>query len=159
MILSFHEKMSIVYIIRHDVISAWIPYLHHQTRCDICVDTVSTSAETMWYLRGYPIYIRHDGMSAWIPYLHHQMRCDICVDTVSHYNGVIMSAMASQMSSLTIVYSAVYSGTDQRKYQSSAPLAVVREIHRWQVNFPHKGPVTRKMFPFDDVIMMQLLAT
>ena len=47
----------------------------------------------------------------------------------------------------------VYSGADHRKYQSSAPLAFVPGIHRWPVNSPHKGPVTRKMFPFDDVIM------
>ena len=32
-------------------------------------------------------------------------------------------------------------------------MAFVRGIHRWPVNSPHKGPVTRKMFPFDDVIM------
>ena len=44
-------------------------------------------------------------------------------------------------------------GADQRKYQSSASLAFVRGIHRWPVNSPHQGPVTRKMFPFDDVIM------
>ena len=68
-----------------------------------------------------------------------------------HYNDVIMSAMASQ--NLTTVYSTVYSGADQRKHQSCALLAFVREIHRWPVNSPHKGPVTRKMFPFDDVIM------
>ena len=43
--------------------------------------------------------------------------------------------------------------TDQRKHQSSASLAFVMEIHRWMVNFPHKGPVTRKMFPLDDVII------
>ena len=61
--------------------------------------------------------------------------------------------MASQITSLTIVYSTVYSGADQRKHQSSAPLALVRGIHRSPVNSPHKGPVTRKMFPFDDVIM------
>ena len=61
--------------------------------------------------------------------------------------------MASQITSLTIVYSTVYSGVDQRKYQSSASLAFVRGIHRWPVNSPHKGPVTRKMFSFDDVIM------
>ena len=67
---------------------------------------------------------------------------------------VIMGAMASQISSLTIVYSTVYSGADQRKYQSSASLPFVREIHRWPVNSPHKGPVTRKMFPFDDVVML-----
>ena len=74
----------------------------------------------------------------------------------SNYIDVIMSAMASQITSLTIVYSTVYSGADQRKHQNSASLAFVRGIHRWPVNSPHKGPVTRKMFPFDDVIMLQL---
>ena len=44
-------------------------------------------------------------------------------------------------------------GADQRKYQSSTSPAFVREIHRWPVNSPQKGQVTRKMFPFDDVIM------
>ena len=63
-----------------------------------------------------------------------------------HYSGVMMSAMASQIISLKIGYSIVYSGADQRKYQSSASLAFVREIHRWSVNSPHKGPVTRKCF-------------
>ena len=72
--------------------------------------------------------------------------------TPGHYNDVIMSAMASQITSLTIVYSTVYSGAYQRKHQSSALLAFVRGIHRRPVNSPHKGPVTRKMFPFDDVI-------
>ena len=70
-----------------------------------------------------------------------------------HYYDVIMDAMPSQITSLTIVCSAVYSDADQRKHQSSASLAFVRWIHRWPVNSPHKGPVTRKMFPFDDVIM------
>ena len=58
------------------------------------------------------------------------------------------------ITSLTIVYSTVNSGADQRKHQSSASLAFVRGIHRWPVNSPHKGPVTRKMFPFDDVIVV-----
>ena len=64
-----------------------------------------------------------------------------------------MSAMASEITSLTIVCWNIYSGTDQRKHHSSVSLAFVREIHRWPVNSPHKWPVTRKMFPFDDVIM------
>ena len=64
-----------------------------------------------------------------------------------------MSLIASQITSLTIVYSTVYSDADQRKHQSSASLAFVREIHRGPKNSPRKGPVTRKMFPFDDVIM------
>ena len=72
-----------------------------------------------------------------------------------HYNDVIMSAMVSTITSLTIVYSTVYSGADQRKHQSSASLAFVRGIHRWPVNSPHKGSVTRKMFPFNDVIMLK----
>ena len=64
-----------------------------------------------------------------------------------------MTMLASQITSLMVVYSIVYSGVNQRKHQSSASLAFVREIHRGPVNFPHKWPVTRKMFPFDDVIM------
>ena len=70
-----------------------------------------------------------------------------------HHNDDIISAMGSQITSLTIVYSTVYSGADQRKHQSSASLAFVRVIHRSPVNSPHKGPVTRMIFPFDDVTM------
>ena len=70
-----------------------------------------------------------------------------------HNNDVIMGAIASQITSLTIVYSIIYSDADQRKYQSSASLVFVQGIHWGQVNSLHKWPVTRKMFPFDDVIM------
>ena len=66
-----------------------------------------------------------------------------------HYNDVIMSAMASQITSLTIVCSTVYS---RRKSK-------VRGIHRWPVNSPHKGPVARKMFAFGDVITRKDLIT
>ena len=75
-------------------------------------------------------------------------------DLYDHYSDAILGAMASQITSLTIVYSNVYSGSDQRKHQSSASLAFVRGVHRWLVNAPHKWPVTRKMFPFDDVILV-----
>ena len=67
-----------------------------------------------------------------------------------------MGAIASQITSLTIVYLAVYSDADQRKHQSSASLAFVWGIHRGPVNSPHKWPVTRKMFPFDDVFMVSI---
>ena len=70
----------------------------------------------------------------------------------NHYSDVIMSTMASQITGATFVYSIVCSGADQRKHQNSPSLAFVRGIHRWPVNAPQKGPVTRKMFPFDDVI-------
>ena len=100
-----------------------------------------------------------------------------------HYIDVIMTTMASQITSLAVVYSTVFSDADQRKHQSSASLAFVwgihrdrwiprtkaqlREkcfhlmtssrIHRWPVNSQHKRPVTRKMFPFDDIIMACLV--
>ena len=64
-----------------------------------------------------------------------------------------MGMVASQITSLTIAYSIVYSDAGQRKHQSSASLAFVRGIHRGPVNSPYKWPVARKMFPFDDVIM------
>ena len=65
-----------------------------------------------------------------------------------------MGTVASQITSLTIVYTAVYSDADQSKHQSSASLAFVWGIHRGPVNSPHKWPVSRKMFPFDDVIIV-----
>ena len=70
-----------------------------------------------------------------------------------HYTDVTISPMASQITSLEIVYSTLHSGADQRRHQSSASLAFVRRIHRGPVNSPHKRSVTRKMFSFDDVIM------
>ena len=71
--------------------------------------------------------------SDWLDYSSH-----------NHYGDVTMGVIAYQSTSLTIVYSSVYSDADQRKrHQSSAAL-----------NSPHKWRVTRKMFPFDDVIMI-----
>ena len=71
-----------------------------------------------------------------------------------HYSDVIMSAMASQITGVSIVYSIICSGADQRKYKSSASLAFVWVTNRWPVDPPHEGPVARKMFPFDGVIMI-----
>ena len=66
-----------------------------------------------------------------------------------HYSDVIMSTMVSEISSVSVVCPTA----GQRKLQSSAALASVRRINRWPVDSPHKGPVMRKIFPFDDVIM------
>ena len=74
----------------------------------------------------------------------------------THYSDFIIGAVASQITSLTIIYSTVYLDADQRKHQSSASLAFVRGIHRGPVNSPNKWPITRKMRPFDDVIMLHL---
>ena len=66
-----------------------------------------------------------------------------------------MGTIASQITSLMNVFSTVYLDTDQRKHQSAASLAFVRGIHWRPVNSPHKWPVMRKVFPFDDVIMTE----
>ena len=82
------------------------------------------------------------------PIVYQQMQ-----NFIYHYSDVIMSAMASQITGVTIVYLTVCSGADQRKHQSSASLALTRGTRRWPVTSLHKGPVTRKMAAFDDVIM------
>ena len=69
------------------------------------------------------------------------------------YSDIIMSAIASQITGRSIVYSTICSGADQRKYESSVWLAFVRGIHRWPMNSPDKGSVTQTMFPFDDITM------
>ena len=84
---------------------------------------------------------------------HVALLCTLSKVFQRHYDDVIMTTIASQITSLTTVYPTVYSDTDQRKHQSPASLTFVWGIHRGPVNSPHKWPVTRKMFPFDDVIM------
>ena len=68
-------------------------------------------------------------------WLSHVICALFCCDLswFDHYTDVIMSFMASQITSLTVVYSTVYSDTDQRKHQSSASPAFVWGIHqdRW----------------------------
>ena len=56
-----------------------------------------------------------------------------------HCDNVIMGKMAYQITSLTSVYSSVYSGANQIKHQSSASLAFVKGIYWWPVNSPRKG--------------------
>ena len=66
-----------------------------------------------------------------------------------HYNDVLMGAIASQITSLAIVYSIVYS----KKTSKFRVTGLCTGNSPWPVNSPHKWPVMRKMFPFDDVIM------
>ena len=102
--------------------------------------------------------LKQPHMASMFPLEQRNLRND-CFIYVIHNNDVIMGTMASQITSLTIVYSTVYSVADQRKHQSSASLAFVWGIHRGPVNSPHQWPVTRKMFPFDDVIKNMKLHT
>ena len=110
--------------------------------CDICINT-----EHRFTHATSKIYFCQPAHMEMIFSFINDMRC-------IHYCDVMMNMMASQITSLAIVYLTEYSGTDQRKHQSSASLAFVRRIHRGPVNSPQKWPVTRKMFPFDDVIML-----
>ena len=72
-----------------------------------------------------------------------------------YYNDVIMRAMASQITSFTIVYySSVYTGADKKKQSELRVTDICVGNSPCPVNSPHKGPVTRKMFPFDDVTML-----
>ena len=65
---------------------------------------------------------------------------------VVYHDGGLRSAMASQITGVSIVFSTICSGADQRKYQRSALLAFVKRIYKWPVDSPHKRPVTRKLF-------------
>ena len=124
------------------------------------VSSVPQRWYSLWLLE--KLWIKHVKLLRW------QFACwcpittkcqDICshnddkVQVLYHYSDVIIGAMASQITSLTIVYSNIYSGADKRKHQISMSLAFVWGIHQWLVNSSHKWPVTRKIFPFDDVIM------
>ena len=77
---------------------------------------------------------------------------------IRHNSDVTVGTMASQITSTSPICWTFCLGSHQRKHQRSASLVFVRGIHRWPVDPPHKGPVTRKMIPFDDVIMVSLLA-
>ena len=71
---------------------------------------------------------------------------DAVAQASSHYGDVIMTRIASQITSLTVVYSIVYSGADQRKHQSSASLAFVQGIHRDRWIPRTKGQLRGKCF-------------
>ena len=132
-------------------------------RCDMTfIVSMHRNKPTITYLHSLlQDSLRYD--LKYIPINLHTVRSELCLWYWSRlpvyfpriqYGDVIMSTMASQITSVSTVYSTVCSNADQRKHQSSAPLAFVRGIHRWPGNSPHKGPVTRKTFPFDDVIML-----
>ena len=95
----------------------------------------------------------HNHGTVWYMAATYHIRLTVMVVDLDHNNNVIMGAIASQITSLTSIFLTVYSGADQRKHQSYASLAFVGGIYRWPVNSPHKWPVTREMFLFNDAIM------
>ena len=113
-----------------------------------CATSIRGGLERSFVESSWPLWYSYDCLSAKEAILRDTMK-----NIGKHYDDVIMDGIASLITSLTIVYTTVYSDTDQSKHQSSASLAFVWGIHRGPMNSPHKWPVTRKMFPFDDVIM------
>ena len=104
-----------------------------------CPDFHQLKTHTYAVIPSYPGYCRE---GHWISMGSPEI---LWVTWQAHYNDVITSAMASQITSISIVGPTVGSGADQRKRQSSATLAFVWGIHRWPMNYPHKRPVTRKI--------------
>ena len=102
--------------------------------------------------------IRPSHSHSWDSYLARQgfdteTTTKYCRPTYNHYNDVIMCAMASQITSLTLVYSTVYSCADQRKHQSSAT-GLCEGNSPVTGEFPaQRASYAENMFPFDDVIM------
>ena len=107
-----------------------------------CVNNCEFSIN--WYGEIHNLIIKiiiHTQIYIWISY-HHTLSAEHESSLVVHYALVMMPWLFRRR---------------KKKHQSSASLAFVWGIHRWLVNFPHKRPVTRKMFPFDDVIMIRPL--
>ena len=142
--------------------SKYVCYYHFFTNhiplrdsCSVVIENVSTSyriSQGRYIIRVHIciIVLYQAAVCCWNRHPHWLKQTLL---TLQHCNDVITIAMASQITSLTIVHSTVYSGVDQRKHQSFASLTFLRGNHRWPVNSPHKGSVTRKIFSFDDVIM------
>ena len=63
--------------------------------------------------------------------------------------------MASQIPGVSIVYSTVSSGADKKTHKKTSKLRVTGLC---EGNSPHKGPVTMKMFPFDDVTVIVIIS-
>ena len=66
------------------------------------------------------------------------------------YNDAILTATVSQINSLVIVYSTVYSGADLKKTSKLSVTALCVDNSPVTGEFPAQRPVTRKIFPFND---------
>ena len=69
-----------------------------------------------------------------------------------HYSDIIMSTMASQIPGFPVLLNRLL-GCRSKETSKLRYTGFVNGIPRWPVHSSHKGPVTRKMFPFDDFIM------
>ena len=129
----------------------WIPCTKGQLRGK-CFHLMTSSwffISQLWcgYNCSKPVFVKKTGV---VTFLSISFLVISNLET-SHYSDVIMSTMASQITSVFTVCSVFCSGADQRKHQNSASLAYVGGIHRGPMNPPHKGPVTQQIFSYDYV--------
>ena len=110
---------------------------------ECCIVGYWTSA--LWYL-----WIRSISMKFKQIVTFKKSKLEYHLQYFAHYDVTVMELDGVKITSVSIVCSTICSGADQRKHKSSASLAFARGIHQWLVNSPHKQPVTRKVFPFDD---------
>ena len=117
----------------------WVYWVWHHNRLIV------------WFvwMRTFCLLPKTNGYIAFCFALSNHVICFMVGWLNTHYRDVVMSAMASLITGVSIVYWTLYSGVHQRKYQSSASLAFVRGIHRRPVNSPHKGSLMQKTFLFD----------
>ena len=96
------------------------------------------------------LYVAHKMCVMW------HMRCNHNAKSNKNCNYPldILQWRHNECYGVSFVCSSICSGADHRKHQSPASLAFVRGIHRSPMDSPHKAPVTQKMFPFDDVIII-----
>ena len=100
----------------------------------IMMQVTVESAWRLWLLKAWYLF--------WHDISNHRDGVALSAYIRNHLSDAIMSAMASQITGVSIFYSTVCSGTDQRKHHSSSSLTFVGEFHRSPVNSPHKVPVT-----------------
>ena len=129
-------------------------FIHNLCQDDVCHIKAKATPECttvfIIYINILNVYIKWlplcvNGFVDIIIISYEDSKHNLCCTKPSYCDDVIMGAIASQITSLAIVYSAFYSGADQRKHQSSASLAFVRGIHRGPVNSPHVASITENV--------------
>ena len=113
-------------------------FLNRSWWVNIFFDNIMHLCNSFIHLRmlfGKVLYFMKNGIWSRTFFALNIMRVTPCTHHghIFHYNDVIMGTMASQITSLMVVYSTVYSDADKRRHQSSASLAFVWGIHqdRW----------------------------
>ena len=129
----------------------WIPRTKGQLRGK-CLHLMTSSCDVLIYPR--LCQYGAEGVFPWGIFVIFSV-CASIYAHYCHYGCVIMSAMASQITGISIVYTTVCLFRRRSKETPKLPVTgLCGGMHRWPVNSSHQRPVTRKIFPFDDVIIV-----